>query len=246
MLLPADTTVEVVDTREGWLQVRQGSTLGWLYADLVTPVSEEIAYLEAELEAARQEVARLRRSPAGRAPEPAGDGALAWVRESVNLRDEPGMDHTVLGVLSEGTRVEVIESGGSWIHVRAGRLAGWVYRDYLDLSADPTATPPAPSPPQTAATRPPVRSDNSPLPPAEPLPESGTPPTDSYAGTGGRPARTLARVFLRAAPGADQESIALISEDTLVHILEERGDWARVVVRGTEGWMYRPLLTPLD
>lgn len=244
MLIPAETTVELLRLEQGWYRVRQGTAEGWVFADLLTPESEEIARLENELGAARREIVRLQSSaatPRGESAEAPSD--VAWVLQNVHLRDQPGMDHAILGVLEAGSRVTVLEANGPWHRVRAGQLEGWVYRDFLGAGATPpttsvsqTASKAAPHP-AGAATSP---TANSPLPPATPLPRE---PALPAAGT---PARTVARVFLRTGPGADQESIALISEDTLIQVLEERGDWRRVVVRGTEGWMYGPLLAPLD
>lgn len=239
MLIPAETMVQLLGLENGWYRVRQGTTEGWAFADLLTPVSEEIARLESELAAARSEIVRLRSTAPSAAPPPVEGVEVAWVLESVNLRDQPGMEQAVLGVLEAGTRVSVLQAGGAWHQVRSGQLTGWVYRDYLSGEPAPAASS------RAARATPPLGvspTADSPLPPATPLARSER----RQGADDPRPARTVARVFLRAGPGAEQESIALISEDTLIQILEERGDWRRVVVRGTEGWMYGPLLEPLD
>jgi uncharacterized protein YraI len=248
MLIPAETSVELLGLEQGWYRVRQGTTEGWAFADLLTPESEEIARLQDELTAARREIVRLQSGSTPPRGEPGAEPSdVAWVLENVHLRDQPGMDHAILGVLDAGSRVTVLEANGPWHRVRAGQLEGWVYHDYLGAGATSPTTSGTRTPSKAASKPTPKAAGaatspttNSPLPPATPLPRS---PALPAAGT---PARTLARVFLRAGPGADQESIALISEDTLIQVLEERGDWRRVVVRGTEGWMYGPLLAPLD
>lgn len=66
-------------------------------------------------------------------------GLAAWAQdaeiggiERVYLRDGPGADRPVLGVLDSGDRVHIVGSEGSWIKVETGDgRVGFVYRRYV-------------------------------------------------------------------------------------------------------------------
>ncbi len=54
----------------------------------------------------------------------------------VNLRSEPDIRSHRFTVLPEGSSVEVLDRGETWIQVRAGEHEGWVHGDYLELEGE--------------------------------------------------------------------------------------------------------------
>lgn len=54
---------------------------------------------------------------------------------TLNLRAGPGTDYDILGVMANGTRVEILDREGSWFRIRVGSLEGWAYTRYIDEEA---------------------------------------------------------------------------------------------------------------
>lgn len=66
----------------------------------------------------------------------------------LNVRSEPSLNATIIGRLVRGDQVEKMEEDDGWFRIRAGRLAGWVYAEYLkpadeDSGADDVFAPDA-------------------------------------------------------------------------------------------------------
>jgi N-acetylmuramoyl-L-alanine amidase len=59
----------------------------------------------------------------------------------VNLRAGPGTQHPIVGQLQQGTRVEVLEVSGDWVHVRtAAGQVGWMAGWLLEIEQPPAPT----------------------------------------------------------------------------------------------------------
>ena len=76
------------------------------------------------------------------------------VANSANVRAGAGTTHAVVGTLARGTSVEILETSGDWIRVRAASVEGWVSARLVQRAA--AAAPP----PET--TRPPASADANP------------------------------------------------------------------------------------
>lgn len=57
---------------------------------------------------------------------------LRWITASgLNVRSGPGVRSGLIASLPYGTAVEVIETSGSWAHVQAGDVTGWLSTRFL-------------------------------------------------------------------------------------------------------------------
>ena len=52
--------------------------------------------------------------------------------DTVNVRKEPNEDATILEVLEENEKVEVLGTEGKWTHVKWGEIEGYISSEYLD------------------------------------------------------------------------------------------------------------------
>jgi len=79
--------------------------------------------------------------------------------EVVNVRQGPGLDHPVIGVLRRGQVLDVAGAAddGQWVHVRSADIDGFVNGHFLELA-------PTPPPTATAAARPPHSPGQTPAP----------------------------------------------------------------------------------
>ena len=57
----------------------------------------------------------------------------AWVKDSIslNLRTGPSGEHRILGAVTTGDSVEIVERGEGWILVRSGEIEGWMPAGFL-------------------------------------------------------------------------------------------------------------------
>jgi SH3 domain protein len=65
---------------------------------------------------------------------PAASGEQSWVKGDVllNVRTGPGLDNRVLGAITTGDPVEVIEHSNGWTHVRSSEAGeGWIPSGFL-------------------------------------------------------------------------------------------------------------------
>ena len=70
---------------------------------------------------------------AGGSASGSGSGNLGTITAGVNVRAEAKSGSTILGTLSKGTKVTVLDISGSWVHVQSGSLTGYVFEDYIDI-----------------------------------------------------------------------------------------------------------------
>ncbi|WP_423212724.1 SH3 domain-containing protein [Pseudaestuariivita atlantica] len=70
------------------------------------------------------------------------DAAYVYVTGTrVNQRAGPSTSNAVMGVLSEGTRVEKLREEGQWTQIRSNFGTGWMATSFLSLVAPPTERP---------------------------------------------------------------------------------------------------------
>ena len=70
---------------------------------------------------------------AGGSASGSGSGNSGTITAGVNVRAEAKSGSTILGTLSKGTKVTVLDISGSWVHVQSGSLTGYVFEDYIDI-----------------------------------------------------------------------------------------------------------------
>lgn len=56
---------------------------------------------------------------------------MAVVDNSLNVRETPGMDGTIIGKMVVGSVADVVERGESWTRIHSGNVDGYVSNDYL-------------------------------------------------------------------------------------------------------------------
>lgn len=53
--------------------------------------------------------------------------------DTLKLRKEASTDSTVLELLNEGQKLEVIEQSGDWVKVKVNKMTGFVHKDYIKM-----------------------------------------------------------------------------------------------------------------
>jgi N-acetylmuramoyl-L-alanine amidase len=137
----------------------------------------------------------------------------------LNVRSGPGTSYSRLTTITAGTVVPVIKQQGNWLQVRlASGQTGWITGQYTQVT-------------QVASSGGQAPVSNTPAAPAPVKPE------------------TVAKVnvsalIVRSGPGTTYERIAIVSENTIMNILKEQGDWLQVRLQtGETGWVFKEYTT---
>ena len=60
--------------------------------------------------------------------------------DTLKLRKEASTDSTVLELLNQGEKLEIIEESGDWYKVKVNKMTGFVHKDYIKVDEDITET----------------------------------------------------------------------------------------------------------
>ena len=111
--LPSDAGCEIVDTKDGWYQIRSGKVSGYVKSDYI--VTGRPAEKLAE---------KLKRT-------------MATVNSmTVYIREKPNTDCTILTIVTEDEELEVVKEGKDWVEVRLDNENGYVNAKYVELSEE--------------------------------------------------------------------------------------------------------------
>ncbi|WP_375071257.1 SH3 domain-containing protein [Sulfitobacter sp. CB-A] len=80
-------------------------------------------------------------SPATSAPQTTSTAYVYVTGTRVNQRDGPSTSDRVMGVLVEGTRVQLLRDQGQWAQIRSDLGIGWMSSSFLSLNRPTTAHP---------------------------------------------------------------------------------------------------------
>ena len=58
--------------------------------------------------------------------------------DTLKLRKEASTDSTVLELLNQGEKLEIIEESGDWYKVKVNKMTGFVHKDYIKVTEDAT------------------------------------------------------------------------------------------------------------
>lgn len=65
---------------------------------------------------------------------------IGIVTDTINVRTHASLRGEVLGKITKGSKVEIIISEGNWVKIPYNSAYGWIHKDYLRLSGNPTGS----------------------------------------------------------------------------------------------------------
>jgi len=130
---------------------------------------------------------------------------------SLNVRKGPSTNQPKVGMLANGTVVEMLGTSGDWTQIKNGNLTGYVYTKYVVKTTDTPAATPTPKPTTTNA------------------PQSGS----AYV----KLSRTNSYLNLREGTGTNTRVLTTVKHGTQVTVLGTSGDWTQVKVGNTTGYV---------
>ncbi|WP_339318796.1 N-acetylmuramoyl-L-alanine amidase [Paenibacillus sp. FSL R10-2734] len=138
---------------------------------------------------------------------------------SLNVRNEPAKNATVVGSIKNGAKVTVTEDQHGWLKVKTGNTSGWVAGYYLKKVNSNSQ--------QTSASRTSVTSNTS------------TTSTSTSASSRTTKATVTAdSLRIRSGPGTQYKVLGSLKAQDTVALLLHQNDWARIrTANGNIGWV---------
>ena len=106
--------VEIVETSGSWYKIKYGSGYGYVSKDYVTVSSSS--------------------SNSGSSSSTTTQSGTIKVSNALNVRSGAGTSYSVIGSLSNGANVEIVETSGSWYKIKYGSGYGYVSKDYVTIN----------------------------------------------------------------------------------------------------------------
>lgn len=130
-----------------------------------------------------------------------------YTTDNVHLRAGEGTDTTSYGIMPVGTKLTLLSKGDTWAKVQNGTQIGFVHSDYL-------------------GDLPTQESNTTNI--SEQVTEQTVENTYLY---------TTSNVNLRKGTNTDMEIIKVVGKNTTVTLLENIGDWSKIMVDGVTGYV---------
>ena len=108
--------VEIVETSGSWYKIKYGSGYGYISKDYVTVSSSSNGGST---------------NNGGNNTVTTTQSGIVKVTSGLNVRSGAGTGYSVIGSLSNGTNVEIVETSGSWYKIKYGSGYGYVSKDYI-------------------------------------------------------------------------------------------------------------------
>ena len=109
--------VEIVETSGSWYKIKYGSGYGYVSKDYVTVSSTSNSNSNS--------------SSNNNTSTTTTQSGTVKVNGALNVRSGAGTSYSVIGSLSNGTQVEIVETSGSWYKIKYGSGYGYVSKDYI-------------------------------------------------------------------------------------------------------------------
>ena len=120
--------VEIVETSGTWYKIKYGSGYGYVSKDYVTVSSSNNTTTPPTTQ------------PETTPPSTTVQTGTVKVSNSLNVRSGAGTSYSVLGSLSNGAKVEIVETSGTWYKIKYGSGYGYVSKDYITVSSSSNTT----------------------------------------------------------------------------------------------------------
>ena len=116
--------VEIVETSGTWYKIKYGSGYGYVSKDYVTVSSSS-----------NSGNTDSGNSNNGSSSATTIQSGTIKVNGGLNVRSGAGTSYSVIGSLSNGAKVEIVETSGTWYKIKYGSGYGYVSKDYVTVSS---------------------------------------------------------------------------------------------------------------
>ena len=177
--------VEIVETSGSWYKIKYGSGYGYVSKDYVTVSSTS----NSDSSSSSNNNTSTTTTQSG----------TVKVNGALNVRSGAGTSYSVIGSLSNGAKVEIVETSGSWYKIKYGSGYGYVSKDYVTVSST-------------------SNSDSS------SSSNNNTSTTTTQSGT----VKVNGALNVRSGAGTSYSVIGSLSNGAKVEIVETSGSWYKI------------------
>ncbi len=189
--------VEIVETSGSWYKIKYGSGYGYVSKDYVTvsSTSNSDSSSNNNTSATTTQTGTIK------------------VNGALNVRSGAGTSYSVIGSLSNGAQVEIVETSGSWYKIKYGSGYGYVSKDYVTVSSS---------------------SNNG-----SSSSSSSSSTTTTQSGT----IKVNGALNVRSGAGTSYSVIGSLSNGANVEIVETSGSWCKIKYGSGYGYVSKDYVT---
>ena len=125
--------VEIVETSGSWYKIKYGSGYGYVSKDYVTVSSSNNSGSTDSGNSNNGSNSNSNNN--GNSSSTTIQSGTVKVNGALNVRSGAGTSYSVIGSLSNGAKVEIVETSGSWYKIKYGSGYGYVSKDYVTVSS---------------------------------------------------------------------------------------------------------------
>ena len=114
--------VEIVETSGTWYKIKYGSGYGYVSKDYITVSSSSSGNSSSSSTGSSSSSSTTIQS------------GTVKVNGGLNVRSGAGTSYSVIGSLSNGSKVEIVETSGTWYKIKYGSGYGYVSKDYITIN----------------------------------------------------------------------------------------------------------------
>ena len=113
--------VEIVETSGTWYKIKYGSGYGYVSKDYITVSSSSSGNSSSSSTGSSSSSTTIQ-------------SGTVKVNGGLNVRSGAGTSYSVIGSLSNGSKVEIVETSGTWYKIKYGSGYGYVSKDYITIN----------------------------------------------------------------------------------------------------------------
>ncbi len=187
--------VTIVGESGSWYKINYGNTTGYVSKDYVQASGEQ----NSSSESSSQE------TTSGKS------GQVVNVHSSLNVRSGASTSSSVIGSLSNGSKVTIVGESGSWYKINYGNTTGYVSKDYIQASGESN------------------NSSNS--------SNSGNSSSETASNKSGYVVNVHSSLNVRSGASTSSSVIGSLSNGSKVTIVGESGSWYKISYGNTTGYV---------
>ena len=216
--------VEIVETSGSWYKIKYGSGYGYVSKDYVTVSSSSNNTGSSNNSGSSSNSGST--SNGGSSTTTTTQSGTVKVTGGLNVRSGAGTGYSVIGSLSNGAKVEIVETSGSWYKIKYGSGYGYVSKDYVTVSSSSN---------NTGSSNNSGSSSNS----GSTSNGGSSTTTTTQSGT----VKVTGGLNVRSGAGTGYSVIGSLSNGAKVEIVETSGSWYKIKYGSGYGYVSKDYVT---
>ena len=196
--------VEIVETSGTWYKIKYGSGYGYVSKDYITVSSSSSGNSSSSSTGSSSSSSTTIQS------------GTVKVNGGLNVRSGAGTGYSVIGSLSNGSKVEIVETSGTWYKIKYGSGYGYVSKDYITVSSSSSGNSSSSSTGSSSSSS-----------------------TTIQSGT----VKVNGGLNVRSGAGTSYSVIGSLSNGSKVEIVETSGTWYKIKYGSGYGYVSKDYIT---